>query len=1563
MAWYLYWLLLGAILAISLALMVFNAIRRTVPGAPSLILMNGVVIIWGVIYLLELSAPDLEGKRFWDSFLFLSGLISAGLYIFSYRYLYPDRRLKPWLIAVFFVEPLITILLALTDGSHGLMRLNPHLVQVGWGSVIHYNLGFWVWIDSLYAMVLYILAVFQVTRSLLYAPRIYRLQASIILGGMSVPFLAALFFFSGLVPVYHGDLFIGLFFITNICLTWAVHTDRLENILPFARDSLFRSLTQGLIVVNWKHQIVEVNQAAEVFTGIQADQVVGRSLFSVFPGFHLPLYSKNEPYEQGDTLQDLQVNGRDLLATFSPVLNRSRDFHGWLILLTDFTESNNLRRELASSEEKYRSLADNALDGIVIVQDEKLVYCNQQAAGMVGLRQDEIQGEPYARFVPPALRDELSEYFRARQGMPVSSRLFETVLIRKDGLSVPVEININRVIYNRKAAVVGFIRDISQRKRTEQDLRRLETRLRNLVSYSPDGVLLLDEKGTIIEWNRAMEEITGLSQSDTIGRFYPDVIFTILPPEKRTAEYHEHMREHLVLALQTGEVGMLKAGYTEIVRKDGMRRITQQETFSIRTERGYQLGATSRDITEQRLAVENLARREAYLQAIFDNSLSMMWLKDPQGIYLAVNELHAQAAGRSVAEVLGRSDYDLWSPEVAEEFRAKDAEVIASGERIVYEELQPTQKGEIWVETVKSPIYDRAGNLIGTIGRAMDITARKRAEQELRESENRFRTMADTAPVMIWVADSDGGFSYLNRSWLAFTGRRIEEDLGAGWQSVVYPEDLPMLLNLFVLAEEAQRGFSAEFRLRRSDGEYRWMYGTAAPRLNPDGSLAGFIGSCLDITEQKERENQLKTFSMAVDQAPVSIIITDPEGRIEFVNAMFCQVTGYQFFEVLGKNPRILKSGETAPQEYCELWQTISSGGEWHGVFHNRKKTGELFWERASVFGITDARGEIIHYMAIKEDITVQREVENALREKSARLEAIFNNPQIGIGLVDTQNRYIQVNHRFAEMLGYTEAELLQRTPAHITHPEDLEKTRALNQALLSGAINQFYLEKRYQRKNGSVFWGSLTSMPIYEADGTIHSYVGFITDISERKAIEERLRTSEELYRSIIRASPDDITITDLTGRIRMVSPAAMRLFSYADEENFIGKNIGEFLVPEDYHRVMLPAVMELSRGETGRRIQVRGRRSHGELFSLEASMELMRASDGKPEAILFILRDVSEQLSLQAELRRRINELEALRATTADLAGELDLSRLLSAMIERVAALLGASEGEVALYDEKEDVLFEVISHNRDQNYSGVRMKMGEGAMGIAARELRTLIIPDYAEWEGRSQQFTPMHHSVIAVPLVVHDKLLGAITVGSPVGTRSFNERDARLCELFAQQAAIAIQNAKLFAEVQRLATLDPLTGVHNRRYFFDRAQQELNRSLRYGSDMAIILLDVDHFKSVNDRYGHPRGDDTLRVVAQLCREETRECDLVGRYGGEEFIILLPETSREGAQSMAERVCRRIEAERIGTPPDEIRITVSVGVAALEGRTSALESLLNQADQALYRAKEAGRNCVAC
>jgi diguanylate cyclase (GGDEF)-like protein len=179
---------------------------------------------------------------------------------------------------------------------------------------------------------------------------------------------------------------------------------------------------------------------------------------------------------------------------------------------------------------------------------------------------------------------------------------------------------------------------------------------------------------------------------------------------------------------------------------------------------------------------------------------------------------------------------------------------------------------------------------------------------------------------------------------------------------------------------------------------------------------------------------------------------------------------------------------------------------------------------------------------------------------------------------------------------------------------------------------------------------------------------------------------------------------------------------------------------------------------------------------------------------------------------------------------------------------------------------------------------------------------------------------------------------------------------------QPAAMAVENARLFDEVQRLATLDGLTGTYNRRHFMDVANLAFESARRFGQPLAAIMLDVDHFKSVNDRYGHAVGDQVLRALADRCRAALRSIDVLGRYGGEEFAIMLPGTQRHnGAMILAERIRQQVAQEPVQTDAGPVRVTVSVGVAGMEADTPDPGELFKRADSALYEAKQAGRNRV--
>ncbi|MFT3867358.1 MAG: PAS domain S-box protein [Nibricoccus sp.] len=296
-----------------------------------------------------------------------------------------------------------------------------------------------------------------------------------------------------------------------------------------------------------------------------------------------------------------------------------------------------------------------------------------------------------------------------------------------------------------------------------------------------------------------------------------------------------------------------------------------------------------------------------------------------------------------------------------------------------------------------------------------------------------------------------------------------------------------------------------------SDGSMVWVSTTKLPFYNRAGKLVGTYGISRDITVQKIAQERLRMLSCAVEQSLSSIIITDTQGRIEYVNPYFEKVTGYAANEVIGKNPRILKSGTQSDEFYREMWSTLSAGREWLGDLQNRRKNGELFWERATMSGIRNEQGIITHYVAVKEDITERKKAEEAQRESEALLKAIFSGASDAILLL-CDNKLIDCNPKALEMFGYSKDELMKLQPKDVSPSEqpdgrDSAVTAAdyIQQALQNGSC-QF--EWMHQRKDGSCFPAEvLLSSFAFRGRSIIH---GSVRDVSEKKKAEVERRELE---------------------------------------------------------------------------------------------------------------------------------------------------------------------------------------------------------------------------------------------------------------------------------------------------------------------------------------------------------------------------------------------------------------------------------------------------------------------
>lgn len=341
-------------------------------------------------------------------------------------------------------------------------------------------------------------------------------------------------------------------------------------------------------------------------------------------------------------------------------------------------------------------------------------------------------------------------------------------------------------------------------------------------------------------------------------------------------------------------------------------------------------------------------------------------------------------------------------------------------------------------------------------------------------------------------------------------------------------------------------------------------------------------------------------------------------------------------------------------------------------------------------------------------------------------------------------------------------------------------------------------------------------------------------------------------------------------------------------------------------------------------------------------------------------------ENARLYAAEAQRVRELDALHRAASALLSTLDLDALLGQILDAAQnAIPAAEKGLLHLINPGTSEL-RVRAMLGYQNPRIQRISGGaeEEYLLKAVEERRALLVHDTMAGKethaGNGPHVVPAVRSAVVAPLIVENKVLGVLSLSSN-GPSAFGEADLRLLTSLAATTTAAIQNALLHSEVQQLAITDSLTGLYNRRGFYDLGQREIDRFQRFGRTLTAIMLDIDHFKDVNDTYGHSVGDQVLMTLARRCRTNIRHVDILGRYGGEEFAILLPETDLFTASEIAERIRRSIADEPFQTDHDLVRVTVSLGVTRALPETTSLQALLERADVALYRAKAEGRNRV--
>ncbi len=722
------------------------------------------------------------------------------------------------------------------------------------------------------------------------------------------------------------------------------------------------------------------------------------------------------------------------------------------------------------------------------------------------------------------------------------------------------------------------------------------------------------------------------------------------------------------------------------------------------------------------------------------------------------------------------------------------------------------------------------------------------------------------------------------------------------------------------------------------------------------------------LTSWRERsalnrsEEQLQAI---FEYAPDAYYLSDLLGTFVDGNQAAEQLVGYPREALIGQSFLSLEllPREELPRAAALLAKNVQGKATGPDDFKLNRKDGTQVMVEIKTFPV-EIEGQAL-VLGIARDVTERNRVAEELERIKEFNENIIQNVVEGIVVVAEDETLSFVNPAAAKMIGYSPEELIGQH-WHIVIPADQYAiVEAADARRAQGISDRYELELVHQ--DGSRVPVVVSGAPRYSA-GRFAGSLAVFTDVSALR------RTEVELLKlsNAVEASGDAVFMTDKEGVITYINPGFTRLYGYSAEEA-IGEVTPRILKsgkmkPEDYVYFWQTLLKkEVVRGE------LINKTKDGRLIHVAGSANPILDTEGRIIGFLAIQRDISERVRMENAERaarelaeRRAAELEVLERVAEMLNQAEPRGDLLEPALETLMNLVGAEAGWILLLEPGSgfrlaavrglppDLAKDDYAAFRDSDCVCLqKLLAGELTEGVLLEDCKRLSAMD------RERGEYPRNHATI--PLWVGGKSLGNLNLVARVG-RDFSEDELRLLTAAGDQFGVAVERAQLFGEVQQLAITDSLTGLFNRRHLFVLAEREFERAQRYEHPLAIMMLDLDFFKRVNDTYGHAIGDHVLCMLAERCLENLREVDILGRYGGEEFVVLLPETNLASAGKVAERLCQLIGGEPVETDKGPVSVTVSLGVAPLDEDCASFDALLERADQALYLAKEKGRDQVA-
>jgi diguanylate cyclase (GGDEF)-like protein/PAS domain S-box-containing protein len=461
-----------------------------------------------------------------------------------------------------------------------------------------------------------------------------------------------------------------------------------------------------------------------------------------------------------------------------------------------------------------------------------------------------------------------------------------------------------------------------------------------------------------------------------------------------------------------------------------------------------------------------------------------------------------------------------------------------------------------------------------------------------------------------------------------------------------------------------------------------------------------------------------------------------------------------------------------------------------------------------------------------------------------------------------------------------------------------------------------------------------------------------------------EQIGGNDRLLNKIIQQVGDNVMITDREAVILYVNPAFEKTTGYSKEE-VLGQN-PRILQSGEHGEAYYARLWSTILSGNIFNVHTTNKNKRGELFIADQTISPIKDDSGEITHFISVWRDITEIVKAEEEMKRLRNQvdlekrkLEQVLNIESHLSTIFDLHKLVDFIVNNTTAILEAQRCSIMFIDENSgELCVKGYKGIAEELITARRLKIGDPIAGIIALEGKSVLVTDIEKDRrfSREKGSSYKSKSFISAPIKLGEKLIGVISLADKCGSQEvFTEIDLKILCMIVRQAAIAIENAKMYRQLNYLTVTDPITNIHNYRYFIQKLDYEIKRARRYERAVCIVMVDVDNYKPYNDDFGHLEGDRLLREIAKILEENLREVDVVCRYTGDEFALILPETKPAEAEVVGKKIMEKISGLSL-----KRKITLSLGVAQYSSPMDRAELIL-KADAALSSAKREGKNKI--